>query len=149
MPTRPEFGDPRLPASFWRRVRVSESGCWEWAGARTANGYGRLRPGGRHVYAHRFAYEGLVGPIPEGLSLDHLCRVRHCIRPGHTEATTHRTNVRRGIGPTAVNARKTHCSRGGHPLFGDNLYVNPRGERNCRICKADNDRRYAAARSAR
>jgi hypothetical protein len=108
-------------------------------------GYGYLRPGGRQVYAHRFAFEALVGPIPEGLSLDHLCRVTWCVFPGHLDPVEHRTNVLRGVGPTAVNARKTHCKRG-HPLSGDNLYVQPRGYRNCRTCKQAQQRRLYAER---
>ena len=88
--------------------------CWLFNGALTTNGYGQLwdvsvrraRP------AHRISYELLVGEIPAGFDLDHLCRVRHCVNPSHLEVCTRKENTRRGIGPSAVNAAKTHCSRG-------------------------------------
>jgi hypothetical protein len=83
--------------------------------------------------AHRLFYEQLVGPIPDGLQLDHLCRVRHCVNPDHLEPVTQTANVLRGIGPTAVNAGKTHCVHG-HPFTPDNTYINKQGNRHCRAC---------------
>jgi hypothetical protein len=73
------------------------------------------------------------GPIPDGLHLDHLCKVRNCVRPSHLEAVTPRENVMRSDGVASLNARKTHCKRG-HPFSGRNLYVRPNGERACRKC---------------
>lgn len=70
--------------------------CWVWCARTNRNGYGRLRVGGRELMAHRLAYEALVGPIPEGLVLDHLCRVRLCINPAHLEPVTVRENTLRG-----------------------------------------------------
>lgn len=95
-----------------------EGGCWIWTGRRHGSGrrYGGFTFRGRQVYAHRAAYELFVGPIAGGLELDHLCRNGLCVNPDHLEPVTHQENVRRGIGPTALNARKTDCQRHGTPL---------------------------------
>lgn len=69
--------------------------CWLWTGAPTNQGYGHLKIRGLWVKAHRLAYEMLVGPVPDGLELDHLCRVRLCVRPSHLEPVTHAENVAR------------------------------------------------------
>jgi hypothetical protein len=82
---------------FSTRYAVSPGGCWEWRGAITTDGYATLSIAGRTVYAHRFSYESLVGSIPDGLVLDHLCRVRHCVNPQHLEAVSNAENVRRGV----------------------------------------------------
>ena len=124
---------------FWPKVRKTD-GCWLWEGSKTF-GYGKIGPGARAlspVAAHRVSYELLVGPIPEGMELDHLCRVPACVRPDHLEPVTHTENVLRGIGASAVNARKDHCKRG-HPFDAENtLHVS--GTRRCRTC-ADAPRR--------
>lgn len=117
---------------------LDDNGCWVWTGCCDKNGYGKIRgPGGKRVeYVHRAVYEDVVGPIPEGLELDHLCRNRSCINPDHLEPVTRLENMRRA-GPTGVsrvNADKTECIRG-HPLSGANLYVTPDGRRQCRICR--------------
>lgn len=118
---------------FLDKVRKVESGCWEWTGSRSV-GYGRLHIAGKSELAHRFAYEHYIGPIPEGLVIDHLCRVRHCVNPAHMEVVTQTENKLRGTGSPAVNAKKTHCKRG-HPLTPENTYVHPRkGYRVCRQC---------------
>jgi hypothetical protein len=70
--------------------------CWEWTSARTPSGYARVKRQGRDSQAHRVAYEVHVGPIPDGLELDHLCRNRGCVRPDHLEPVTHAENMRRG-----------------------------------------------------
>lgn len=105
-------------------------GCWLWTGNLQSGGYGHAMVGnGRGALAHRHVYELLVGPIPEGLHLDHLCRVRNCVRPDHLEPVTPAVNTLRGEGYSAVNARKTHCPNG-HEYD----WVRSDGRRWCRIC---------------
>lgn len=128
-----QIGDPRLPARFWSKVGVSKAGCWVWIASIGSHGYGQITIDGAPRLAHRLAYEALVGTISEGLECDHLCRVRACCNPCHIEPVTHRENSRRGIGPAAMNARKTHCDSG-HSLSGDNLHITPDGYRRCRAC---------------
>jgi len=122
----------RLPY-FWERVDRRSDGCWGWTGAKTQKGYGYLKVDGKFFRAHRFSYLALVGPIPEGTELDHLCRVKECVNPEHLEAVSHRENVLRGVSPIARNVQKTHCPQG-HPYSGTNLYTNPGGGRFCREC---------------
>ncbi|HKY57619.1 MAG TPA: HNH endonuclease signature motif containing protein [Aeromicrobium sp.] len=120
---------------FKARFSVAASGCWEWNGYRDKGGYGRFSLDGQSRLAHRVSYALFVGEIPEGLTLDHLCRNRCCVNPSHLEPVTQRINNIRGLGPTSVNAHKTHCKRG-HEFTPDNIYVHPtNGGRVCRICK--------------
>ena len=99
--------------------QVTESGCWVWTKGQV-NGYGRIRVNGRSTYVHRLVYELFVGPIPEGLILDHLCRVRPCCNPYHLQPVTNKENILRGESPPAQQARKTHCCNG-HELSGKNV----------------------------
>src|SRR4051812_29221215 len=88
-------------------------GCWLWQGHIDAGGYAYIKHEGVNRRAHKVAYEYYIGKVPEGLHLDHLCRVRHCVNPLHLEPVTPRENVVvRGIGCSAANARKTHCDHG-------------------------------------
>lgn len=139
-----------LAERLWRRVdkngplsahRPDLGPCWIWTGGKTGRGYGGVANEGtrregtrRLVNVHRLAYELLVGPIPSGLTLDHLCRVRLCVRPAHLEPVTLRMNILRGEGPTAKQARQTHCKRG-HPFDKANTSLQ-RGKRSCRACKS-------------
>ena len=86
--------------------------CWEWQGNRSRWGYGKVYFGRQHWRAHRLLYTWLVGPIPAGLVLDHLCRNPGCVRPDHLEVVTDAQNILRGNGAAASNARLTHCLRG-------------------------------------
>jgi hypothetical protein len=136
---------------FMDNVRVQENGCAIWIGGSRNCGtdYGGFNFRGKRYLAHRYAYEQLIGPIPEGLSLDHLCRNPRCVNPAHLEPVTHRENVVRGIGVPAVNARKTHCKRG-HPFSEANTRVRlkkGRPGRECRTCirEQKRERRRAAA----
>lgn len=125
----------------WQRFVRDESGCWTWTGALRGQGYGGY--GAPNRVAHRMVYELLVGPIPDGLTLDHLCRNRLCVNPAHLEPVSLATNVMRGESPPARNARKTHCPQG-HEYDEANTYINPSsGYRLCRACQ----REYARARA--
>lgn len=118
---------------FWAKVTKTES-CWLWTGGKTIGGYGTFGvSAGVSKLAHRFAYELSTGPIPAGYDIDHLCRTRHCVNPAHLEAVSHRVNMLRGDTCVARNAAKTRCRRG-HELAGDNLRMNARGDRVCRLC---------------
>jgi hypothetical protein len=131
--------------SFWNKIKKTDT-CWNWIGAKSFLGYGRFKSGGRLLLAHRFSYELHKEKIPEGLTLDHLCRNPSCVRPDHLEAVTMKENTLRGIGPAAINARKTHCKRG-HEFTVENTarYKTPYGiARECRTClRARGKRRYA------
>lgn len=119
-------------AWFWSQVEVGD--CWEWMGLRQPEGYGRTSRLGVPVYAHRFSWTVLVGEIPAGMQLDHLCRNRLCVNPDHLEPVTCRVNVLRGVGPSAQAARRTHCPQG-HPYNDANTYWRPDGKsRQCRAC---------------
>lgn len=132
-------------ARFWARVdRRGADDCWPWLAGAVPGGYGRFHVDGRPVATHRFAYELACGPIPDGLQLDHLCRNRICVNPAHLEPVTCRENVRRGIGISAVNARKTSCDHG-HPLSGDNLVI-VCGRRTCRACRVEINKRHTENR---
>jgi hypothetical protein len=116
--------------------------CIIWEGKARVDGYGRKRVGGRkQVLAHRYVYEREVGPVPEGMTLDHLCRVRDCVNPAHLEPVPFRENVLRGVGPTARNAHKTHCEHG-HEFTPENTYRRRDGGRDCRKCGVERTRRY-------
>lgn len=129
------------------KIEKGESGCWLFTGFLNDGGYGvmadaqaRTRP------AHRLAYEAFVGPIPEGLQLDHLCHTRdtkcrggatcphrRCVNPAHLEPVTQRENTLRGVSFSAVNATKTHCDKG-HEYTPENTYQRTPTHRVCRIC---------------
>lgn len=112
------------------------TGCWLWAGAVTGNGYATLDIDRRTRLAHRWYWEHVNGPVPEGLHLDHLCRTRHCVNPDHLEPVAPAENVRRG---RKVERERTHCPQG-HPYSGDNLKIDARGHRKCRTCNRERNR---------
>lgn len=135
---------------FWEKVDVVEDGCWLWLAHVRKDGYGtfmrdgRRRPGRKPEYAHRVAYELLVGPIPEGLILDHVvargCKSRSCVNPAHLEPVTNLENGRRGV----KGELTTHCPRG-HEYDAENTYVAANGWRDCRTCNREDQRERRAA----
>lgn len=136
---------------FWSKVEFTDT-CWLWTAAQNGKGYGRFWDGSRLVVAHRWAYLFCVGPIPDGLTLDHSCRVRNCVRPEHLEPVTMRENTMRGVGLAALNARKTRCSNG-HEFTEANtrieLSAKGRAWRKCRQCKRANDKARRLTKRAR
>ncbi len=111
--------------------------CWVWDRGKTS-GYGIMWAGGKPYRVHRVVYEEIIGPIPAGLEIDHLCRNRACYNPEHLEAVTRRENTIRGKGGRLV----TQCPKG-HPYLGDNLYIQPStGHRICRECKRERDKAH-------
>ncbi len=115
-------------------IPVTESGCWIWIGSCDRGGYGKILVYGKQRIAHRYAYELYIGPIPDGFTLDHLCRVRPCVNPSHLEPVTMKINILRGEGLAAQNKRATHCKYG-HEFTHDNTYLYPSGVgRSCKVC---------------
>jgi hypothetical protein len=128
---------------FWEVVEKTAT-CWVWTGHHDSSGYGSAyTTGRRYVLAHRWAYESVNGPVPRGLELDHLCRVRLCVRPDHLEAVTHLENMRR-----SSIATRTHCASG-HEYTPENTRVHVKANgwsrRYCRTC----EKRWAADYRAR
>lgn len=142
--------DPeKIKAQIQRHVIIDEAtGCWLWQGDSVKGGYGRTFVDGRKWLAHRAAFTAYKGPIPEGLTLDHLCKRQACCNPEHTEPVTMKENTMRGNSFSRINAEKTHCSRG-HELAGDNLYRYNDGRRDCRQCMSIRYVAYYAANRER
>lgn len=133
------------------KVQITESGCWEFIGSRVGLGYGRIGWNGRLWLAHRVTYTLLVGPIPDGLEIDHLCKNKPCCNPDHLEAVTRSENVKRGSQSdwrAAYELAKHHCPAG-HPYDALNTYFTPQGHRQCRICKAAANLRYDSRNRAK
>lgn len=119
---------------FMDKVEKLENGCWQWTAGKDYLGYGRFQIASyKNVVAHRVSYERFVGPIPEGLELDHLCRNRGCVNPEHLEPVDHRTNVLRGTSLVAVGALRSTCARG-HELTPENTYASTPRRRQCKAC---------------
>lgn len=124
---------------FWPKVDATGI-CWEWQATRNHLGYGQFSINRKHLMAHRVAWEFLIGPIPDGLELDHLCRNPPCVNPDHLEPVTHAENMRRAPwSAVQVKRAKTHCNHG-HPLFGQNIRIDGAGHRICRACENANGR---------
>lgn len=149
------MGRPRMSVMDRIRERTSvdpETGCWEWLGAATVTGYGRMMVTREHkthrsTLVHRAAYEELVGPIPEGLQLDHLCKNTMCCNPDHLEPVTHLENLLRSDTPSNTFREATHCIHG-HEFTPENTYRTDRG-RYCRACRRRRNQESDARKRAR
>lgn len=125
------------PCPFEEKYLKSDE-CWQWTGAKQSSGYGNYRS----KLAHRVSYEKYRGPIPDGMTIDHLCRNRLCVNPDHLEPVTQYTNSMRGYNPCAINLRKTFCARG-HEFTQENIRLIKRTDgtrRRCKICARDDKR---------
>lgn len=117
------------------KVDVTDT-CWLWTAHINRAGYGRIGTQLGTDLAHRVIYQLTVGPIPDGLHLDHLCRVRHCVNPAHLEPVTAAENLARSLAPLATKMRhaaRTHC-KNGHEFSEENTGIDGNGSRVCRTC---------------
>ena len=128
---------PNIDMSVWDRIDASGD-CWLWTGYLDRGGYGRTQVFGKNQGVHRAVWEALVGEIPDGLQIDHLCRNASCCNPDHLEVVTGQENMSRGyIRSYPPYSAKTHCKQG-HPLSGDNLRLSKQKygglHRQCKAC---------------
>jgi hypothetical protein len=128
-------GQTSIREHIMSRVVIADTGCWEWQGTLSVRGYGRIKIAGASKSVHRVSYAEFVGPLVDGLTIDHLCRNRRCCNPLHLEQVTSAENTLRGMGPAALHARQTHCKRG-HELTPDNIIPSSAkiGTRQCWTC---------------
>lgn len=129
-----------------QRVTIDGNGCWIWKLSVGSHGYGNAFIGGASMVAHRVSYAAFVGELLPKMVIDHLCKVRRCVNPGHLEQVTQKMNIYRtnnaGILVAAKkNAQKTHCPSG-HEYTNENVYIY-RGSRICRLCHKKHARNYS------
>lgn len=146
-PTGGTFCAQNLPDRVRDKIRTGVNGeCWQWVGAIQSSGYGSLVIDGRHYLAHRYTYEVLAEPIPDGLQIDHLCQNKRCCNPAHLEPVTAKENNARKF-----ESQKLRCVHG-HPLVGENLRIKtlPNGQKRrvCRVCVIDICRKHRQAQGA-
>lgn len=137
-----------LIARFEAKIQKTDT-CWIWIGARAPNGYGQIVVSGprRVLLAHRLSYQTYVGPIPDGLVIDHLCRVRACVRPDHLEPVTVGENSARGMHPHQIARRAGRCTKG-HALTPENSYLTKDRRRICKICAKARTAAYLVRKAA-
>lgn len=137
--------DSKALERFKTKIMVASDGCHLWMGYRHLKGYGGTHVGGKAVYAHRLAWQIANGPIPEGMVIDHICRVRCCVNPRHLRLVTNRQNVtENSLSVVAENTRKTRCPKcnGEYRRRGD-------GTRRCLAChNATSNRQRTIQRAA-
>lgn len=164
--------EQRVLERFLSKCDRPVDGCWLWEAGITTAGYGTLSIASRTHYAHRLAYEHFIGPIEDGMVIDHLCRMRHCVNPAHLEVVTNAENLRRGyVSRTGRNprpkpaprpkrvkrpkpekreprnfAQRTHC-KWGHEWTAENIVIRA-GYRKCRLCAVDAQRRWEDRRKS-
>ena len=129
------YAYPTFGTQEWWDRHVEFGDCWIANGA-TTNGYAKVWTDGRRKKAHRAVWELLVGPIPEGMTIDHLCRVRRCVNPDHLRVVTMGENCKSSPAYWASQYRKKqgpYCKRG-HERTLENTYVRPSGATECRVC---------------
>jgi HNH endonuclease len=125
----------RAPVDRFRtKYKVASNGCWQWTSGLNSQGYGSFYDGEKHVGAHCFSYRQFRGPIAPWLTVDHVCRNRACVNPLHLRLLSNLDNTLAGIGPTALNKRKTRCVHG-HRFAQANTYIRKDGSRRCRQCR--------------
>lgn len=147
---------PTPPIERFENLYIPEpnSGCWLWLGTCNNHGYGMFGVGSKtdgtnkKTLAHRFSYEAHIGPIREGLIIDHLCRNKSCVNPEHLEPVTYSENGIRGfrVSPK-FQPRKTYCCRG-HEFTSDNTWTATNGKRRCRACDRERMHNLYLARKA-
>jgi hypothetical protein len=136
--------------AFDEKIVKTNEGCWRWNGAKNHDGYAMLKD----EIAHRWSYQRYIGPLVQGLEIDHVCGVRDCVNPKHLEQVTHLVNIRRAIAKGSYDkcrnylgdfqSRKKHCKRG-HPYSGDNLKIEIYKDivaRRCRTCEDMKFKKY-------
>lgn len=124
-----------LTARFWDKVTKDDADCWRWTGAVNSTGYGCWAVDRKSQLTHRLAYAALVGPIADGLTIDHLCRVKTCCNPAHLEPVTIAENIRR------ATSLITACPAG-HAYTPENTLLNGAGRRYCRECNNARRRKH-------
>lgn len=134
------------------KIALTGSGCIEWLGSTNRAGYGSIHGGPDAPIArylvHRWSYEYHVGPIPDGLEIDHLCGNPPCINPDHLEPVTHAENLMRSAGFSAIHAQKTHCINGHEFTIQNTRLRTGRGGRECRECCRERDRNRRSRKAA-